>query len=1086
MPPSASLKEALFVQRNEFETNLKHSIDIKSLYTELTNEMFQDEKSRLRARCVWRDDHTPSLAYHSGHPHILTDFTEKWDNGKPRTYDAIDLLLATQTCISKPEAVKWLCEKLGREFPMELYKGQKGLNAAHLGEAIRYVWELCKEEANRFCNTEGQSHPSMMGYFKTRDMPVDRVFLDAVNIGICPGHQKVVDYLNDLKLSETMIFSYEFEYSAIAFPLYNFAGALVGIKFRHVSKKNFATWEPTGQAAFYNFQRFSRRHKKSRIRMVEGEGNIIAYAIAAYREGGKDLAAYLDNALCGIYCTGPRMTNVEMMQGQLPSLLYYPDYDLSTVDLYTKVEDHPVFQASSHLQGQLECLDFHLVDWGQLDSVFDKFDLADYLKSVDYKAEKLRDLSEVNLYRFAVGLVNQVISHISDSDNRDTSKLQMIGNVKKRLNEYQTETIDKVSGINKEATSALKRAREAHWGPYFINDKYHVCQTEFNDDKLPIGHKTMTNFFLCMKYVITEYNVYDRERKKFYRLELFRNGEAIGTGIAEVDKITDPKKLEEFVARIGDTHTCKVAPGFKWDAIKGLMNAIEPQVSKTVLNSMGRPSFENELEQLIATDRYCLMPKVSVIGGEVVENKEIDVSLRSHAELEIEEESGFRWSVISDDQAKDAAGLFWDHLLHVHQPHIMNSLVALNYDSCTREMMGDSVIPNGHGFPIYLDGRSGSHKTTAAICAMALLGEFNTQNDLFSWDNTTNYMDNLFIKCGTITAPLDELKNELFPTMEPLVRIFNTLYGGSTRGRLSSSAVSRGDVKVKCSAIVTSEAKPRNIPESIASRMIIIRVPRSETTEAVRRKVHLDDLYSPILLNGKIKTKKCLLHGFMPRMIAWEQSQEGFPYVKTMKKWYDHYLQKVTGGENSYRTVHMVTRLVAAFDRICAFMVDSGYVSRDAARRSLEEYAAYWDTGIFEQVQQVQKHSSMTSIAKYLGELIISKKVEIATYRGDQPNERWAYHGNPNMGVTLIDVTYPDVGRKILIVAENALQQKLRQMSGNTDLVAGRFRDDGLETGLLEKVLRSPPPGSKFFSEEDEFMSIDYDVLMTEYNRTKT
>ena len=197
------------------------------------------------------------------------------------------------------------------------------------------------------------------------------------------------------------------------------------------------------------------------------------------------------------------------------------------------------------------------------------------------------------------------------------------------------------------------------------------------------------------------------------------------------------------------------------------------------------------------------------------------------------------------------------------------------------------------------------------------------------------------------------------------VSFFHNLYGGVTRTRMDSTATKiKGGNKLKCSLIITSESENENIPESIAARMLTLRIKRCTKEIALEREVHyrkMIDFYDTGILNID------LMRGITPRMIAWAQKRGIAPYAESMKRWKKVFIEILDDCKNNAeRPSDMVTRIVAGFEQLCEFMKFEGIASPLEIDAAFEGLVAFWKKEIRKQIVRIAKQSSAYKVVDLL------------------------------------------------------------------------------------------------------------------------
>lgn len=548
----------------EFAEQVKKANDIKELYTELTGEEFVDIRGRQRARCRWRQDNTPSLTHYSDN-NLLTDFAEQGAEGSTkagRSYNPIHIMLFVGGASHFAHAVSLLAKRAGIEVPKELKsKKDEDKHPGQLGDAINKIWEECKLSVKDFFDVPARRKPEFSKFLEDRNIPLDPLFWDVLNIGICPDYDKIEDILTQLKIKvkdeDKMFINKSMPYNSIVFPLYNRYGALTGLRFRYINSsgvKDFKQWVPITNSCYYNMQRFRYRPQDKRINFVEGEMNLIAYGIAAYRfynEAGDNKKKLIDETLRLIYATGSKTTDLSVLENEIPKALYFPDYDVS--DEVVNPKQHPIIDLCSRISRQIHALDFEVIDWSCLPEVTQKFDLEDFLKSHNYDMGKVGSLTRVSLPRYCINIINAVCDKILNPENKRIAQISMANAIADKLLLEQKivfgELVEKEFKVTKEIAKNISDAsREAKYGAYRI---YNGQITKQHTKDTQVLQIPQTNFFTRMVEEISFFNELNNVTDKKYKIEIVCGNDVRSTVVDPAD-ITN---LDRFKTVLNTAHS---------------------------------------------------------------------------------------------------------------------------------------------------------------------------------------------------------------------------------------------------------------------------------------------------------------------------------------------------------------------------------------------------------------------------------------------------------------------------------------------------------------------------------------------------
>jgi len=923
MDGSATSNEGFKWQSKEFGDfvdELKKSIDIKELYTKLTGEGFSTINGRERAKIAWRQDNNPSLTY-VPEKNLLTDFTDHVAGSAKagRSYNVFDIFQKCGGAYDFTHAIATACDHSGTALPESLQVQPEFQGKPYnLGKKLGEVWTMCQEQMRQVIKDPLKRSVALNKFFDKRNIAFNQEFVDIINIGLAPSYDDVTSLLSESGLlkkgkggKELNIFKAQMGENAIVFPLYNLDGALCGLKFRQLDEKSFSEWRPFGGKAkcYYNANRYRKMRIDKPVFLVEGEINLIAYAKALYNytqktAGDENIVEKMDRLLGNIFSTGSKSGSLSLFEGKITHAIYVQDNDVSGIDEHTSPQDHNILTTCAKVAHELKSDDVMIVDWASLSYAGDKFDLEDYLKHHEYSLESLKHLPQLSIPSYAISAIENFCQSVVEPINRDKVRKKYLVDIAEMLPLADRDALAALAeqkyGLRvDEETKERNYAADAKAGPYSVNALGQIVSRKKDDNDQWVT-KQATNFYLRTTREVNHFSTNSRE--KFYHVEVIINGKKAGGDHVPAGTYVSSEKMREFLSKtiswndLDFTDLSFMANNFS--VVLALMSSIPIRDKRYIFSSPGRPHQEF-VATFLKTELFCLMPNCSVINGQIAENKEIFIDMSGAAQNSdkpVDRQFGFEFTKLDGPDFQKGARLFWEDLRNIHDVNLTDTLISVVFESCTRDVQGTGVVDNSHGFPIYLAGQSGSYKTTAAIAAMSLLGKFSSQNDLLGWHGTMLSTEHKLIAAGTITHCLDDLKIEDVKSHE-FTGFFHMIYGGATRTRMTSSAdVMKGGKKISCSVIITSEAESHNMAESIAARMLVLRVTRCSDAEKARRKVHLSrmrEAHSDGVINLD------LMRGVMPKMIAWCQQRGMKPYSESLERWKTYYAQVLDGHQNN-------------------------------------------------------------------------------------------------------------------------------------------------------------------------------------------
>jgi len=1088
-----------------FVAEVQSKIPVDELYTKLTGEQFEKVASRHRARIVWREDKSPSLSYYA-QENILTDFTTiNPETGKYASYGPVQLLLKCGGALSFSHALQMACDITQMDIPDKFQRVDKDGKSItkkvyFAGPKLKEVWDLCKANLETVILDKTKRPINLIKFFEARNIPMDINFVRATNIGLLPKIDIVKKVLKDTELmkqgkgKELDIFYEDFGDNALVFPLYTIDGALAGIRSRKFTEKNFTQWKPLEDIpCFYNMDKFRFRPSNHRIMIVEGEMNLIAYAIAAYHEvkdNGK-VEQDLRDALPIIYASGSKTNHLDIFHGELDRVVYIQDNDIKSYDEIPDPLKHPILNTVVKIANEIKSNDLLVVNWEEVKHATSKYDLEDYLKFNNYSLGSIRDLPLISLPRYCFNTIKHYVDTIDNQDNKRECQVKFSFEVSDKLQNAQRQVFNEIAekefSLSAATTASLKNNdRGITCGDLSVDELGRIIQSVPNDNGVRVY--TKTNFYLKISNA-THYYSLDNKLRKTYTVQVVIGGLKSYEGELDADKYFDNQEIQKFLANlINVTDLQFVDPSWKgkgFSNVTDIMHSIPNDNVSYVFSSLGRPTEVKTIE-LFKTNKFFLMPDVSVINGEVVENNGFKVSVDNTDSVD---KTKFKFKKVDDDEYREVGSLFWNHLRHLHETTLIDTVVSVIFDSCTREIQGTGIVENDHGFPLYLSGQSGGFKSTAAVAGMCLLGDFKNQSDLLSCNGTTLAWVHQLMAVGTATHCLDDLKVEDLRDSE-FVNLFHNIYGGATRARMDSTGTKlKGGDKMRASAIFTSEAKPGDIPESIAARMLCLRIVKPAYSKTAEWETHLLHMTKPK------EDGSCNFHrmsAFLPRAIAWVQQRDIKPYAKCLDKWKKHYTDLLRGkGNNIERPADMVSRIISAWENITEFCKEKEICTPQEADQAFKNLVDFWDLKIIDQISRIEAHSSKFKIIDILVQILKSEAIGVKTFNGGWKDPKRNYPSFP-----ILDITYPDDrGRKLIVLATKAVLSVMNNyMENGHRIVEDKFREDLKEAGVIEtdlvtgKAILYPIPNERGSIDEKKLTSslaIDYNALMRLYEGLK-
>lgn len=1115
---------------NKLVESLKAEVDIIDFYTKITGNIFTKVDGRERTKIAWREDKNPSLSK-VPNKNLLTDFTDTNSNtGKSMQYDILDILLKCGKAANRWQAIQIACDFANKKEAFEalvesspIFKKQK-ISAKEeyagnpkLGEAINVYWEKCKALAIKYSESIAEAPGCFNLFCKDRNIPRESIFIDQMNLGYALSYNETNELLGSYGLlnkgkdgkSDLGIFSKEFNNVALVFPLYNTYGALCGFRFRRLDQKQFSEWVPINRNCFFNAQRFKACDTNgNRIYLVEGEMNLVAFGIATFNqlkasmpEGDKDLQEHyirenLDLALRNIYATGPKSTSVAPFNKLIRRLLYIQDHDVQGVSEKTPILEHPVIKTCLKVANEVGADETRIINW-YAHSAKEKDDLESYLSNNNYDFKSIGKLQDSSIQAYLTDRIECYASSFHDPNDANIVRVKYINQIGQmlKLDEHRIAFFNRVQKIYGEILPKIDEtsnitdiglvinvAAGNKTIDYEINSSGNIVRLNRNEEGDLLAPTPMTGFYLR---VGKEISVYDDTGlvNKLCTVEVVQENKVIKSFDVEAKHLVDSKKIIEALSmqctfqslKIYDDNIRLNEKKFT-EIICGPLRKIAPRASAHAFLSVGytgQGSENNECAKILNADHYCIMPKYSVIDGNIVANSSVIIHPK------IEKTMPFCFEKIDDDEFLEIANLFWNNLRKIHVTEILDSIYGMVMDAGCRSLLRNSLLQNAtHGFPLYLAGKSGSYKTTAALAGMWMVGSFNKQADIMDWHGTALSIEHQLKSAGTMIQCLDDLKIEDMKAKE-FTSFFHNIYGGSTRtAMMDYGNKMKEKVKYKNSVIITAETENVAIPESIASRMLVLRLSRCSEEESRERLKNLialsgeppkdetDEDGDVWLCRPKIdeelraslkmpiaKPKRHLLPGLMARMIAWAQKRGEREYLRTLNKWHAFFKKVAAAAKatNTERPVEMITRILTGYETLVQFYIDNKLISVEEGTDALKALTKFWESEALLQFQRIGSQSTSLKFVKYLRQMIASDSIPYRSFKGGKPTSDATYVRG---GYPIVDITYDNGKRYILIVFPKSVIKEMNKLL------------DGQETVFIEDKVISELKEDGYFCKE--------------------
>jgi len=177
---------------------------------------------------------------------------------------------------------------------------------------------------------------------------------------------------------------------------------------------------------------------------------------------------------------------------------------------------------------------------------------------------------------------------------------------------------------------------------------------------------------------------------------------------------------------------------------------------------------------------------------------------------------------------------------------------------------------------------------------------------------------------------------------------------------------------------------------------------------------------------------------------------------------------------------------MAAFEQICEWAKFENLTTADQAKERLNQFVDFWREQARNQIRRIEKHTSANKTVDMLYQALQAGLIGTKVY----VNGKWQDSVRNFPSYPIKDVTYPDHGRKLMIMSEAILLRTLNsQISGSGIHIAeGKFKTDLKESGLIdmdgEYPIYYPIPDDRGFIDPNKpsvNVAIDYTKLTQLY-----
>lgn len=301
--------------------------------------------------------------------------------------------------------------------------------------------------------------------------------------------------------------------------------------------------------------------------------------------------------------------------------------------------------------------------------------------------------------------------------------------------------------------------------------------------------------------------------------------------------------------------------------------------------------------------------------------------------------------------------------------HICVPLMAAVYLAPLREFLCMAGCPPG--FALYLLGRSGARKSTAAALALSFFGDFDSKSMPASFADSVNAIRRKGFVLKDMPLVVDDYHPETSASerrrMESIAQTLSRAFGdGADRGRMRADLGLQESMPPRCTAIITGEDTP-NIAESGVARYYMVNVGKGD--------IVADEMLTEVQRMARAGTLRRIMRGYIEYIAA---RADELP-ARLEERFVELRARSTRENRGAHgRAPEAVAHLMLAYEQMVEYMQSLGAMDADQAEA---ERASAWRVLMEGSKQQAVAAADEKPTALYLralGELLQARAARVA------------------------------------------------------------------------------------------------------------
>lgn len=301
--------------------------------------------------------------------------------------------------------------------------------------------------------------------------------------------------------------------------------------------------------------------------------------------------------------------------------------------------------------------------------------------------------------------------------------------------------------------------------------------------------------------------------------------------------------------------------------------------------------------------------------------------------------------------------------------HVCIPLIAAVYLAPLREFFCAAGCPPG--FALYLLGRSGTRKSTAAALALSFFGEFDAKGMPASFADSANAIRKKAFLLKDMLFVVDDYHPETSISerrrMESIAQALSRAFGdGADRGRMRADLGLQESMPSRCVVVITGEDTP-NITESGVARYYMVNVTKGD--------VKSDDILTEVQRMARAGTLRKIMRGYIEYIAARADELPAQLEQRFVK------LRARAARENigaHGRAPEAVAHLMIAYEQMLGYLVSVGAIDEEQVQVECDGAWRVLMAGSRQQTQVAAEEKPTSQYLRALGELLQARVVKVS------------------------------------------------------------------------------------------------------------